>query len=627
MVLVRSRTATPNIMMLNAIKEKSKGIFTYVIVGLISLTFIVTALYGVDFNGSGDVVAKVGGDEISKEEFLAEFNPQKARLQQELAEKYTSDFDNVLKQSTIESMVNRRLLSQLADDLGHATTQTELQTLIQANPIFAEEGRFSLEKYKRLLRLNGYNNTQYEAVKRLELTQGQIKFNLLNSAFVLPLALKRTQELNDQQRQFSYITLKADDYSSKVSVDKDSIQNFYEQQKEGFIEPQKVKVDFLELSLDTVAKGIKVNDDALFNFFEDEKQRFSTEEERQAQHILVATEPLANEIIAQLNQGVAFSKLSMDYSLDESSKDKGGDLGFFTLGVMMPEFEAKVFSMKVGELSAPIKTEFGYHVIKLNSIQPSTVKPFESVRAELTQLYKRNQAQKSFYDLTEQLTNLAYEASLEEAADQLGLTLKRSEFFAQDSTQYEAKFVAAAYADGVLNKGENSAPIELSADKVVVLNVKEKSAQRQKSFDEVKDEISAHLTTVLATTFIDNTAQKIADLLTQGEVKSAQALMDKSQLKWQEAGWVKRDSDKTLVRIINQVFALPKPVNGATYSAHSLDNQQVVILRLSAIKTAEYTPEHTLTDAVLSVESDEMLKGVIATLRKNTAIEIFYERL
>ena len=408
-------------MLLKSIKENSKGVVTYVIVGLISLTFVITALYGVDFSGSSDVVAIVNDDEISQDDFRSEFNAKKRRLQQELDEKYTAEFDNALKQSTLESMINRRLLNQLASELGHATTGRELQALIHSNNVFKIDGKFSLEKYKQMLRLNGYSDTQYEAVKSTELTQSQVKYNLLNSAFVTPYALQNLSKLNNQQRKFSYIKLSADQYKGKVKVDIKSVKEYYDKQVESFFEPQKIKVDFIELSLGEIAKDIKFNDDELFNFYEDEKERFTTEEERQAQHILVESEQQAEQIATQLNSGADFAKLAETHSLDTGSKDVGGDLGFFTLGVMMSEFEDKVFSMKVGEVSSPVKTEFGYHVIKLNNIQTGAVKPFDEIRVELIELYTQRAAQKSLYDLTEQLTNLAYEASLEEASDQMNL--------------------------------------------------------------------------------------------------------------------------------------------------------------------------------------------------------------
>ncbi len=613
--------------MLSSIKDKTKGPITIVIVVLISLTFVITALYGIDFNGSGDVVASVDGEEISQKEFLSEFNPKKRQLQQELAEKYTAEFDSILKQSTLESIINRRLLDQLAENMGHATTAEELQILIQSNNVFKVDGQFSLERYKKLLALNGYSDVKYESTKLAELTQGQIKTNLLDSAFVTPSALKNLQALNDQQREFSYIQLNANNYSDKVKVAAESVKDFYDNQKESFFEPQKLKVDFVELSLDQISKAIQVNDDELFNFYEDEKERFTTEEERQAQHILVEFEQQAKQVVTQLNEGADFAKLAAKHSQDTGSKDAGGDLGFFTLGVMMPEFEAKVFSMKVGEVSSPVKTEFGYHVIKLNAIQAGDIKPFESVRDDLTKLYKQTSAQKSLYDLTEQLTNLAYEASLEEVADQMSLTLNTSDFFTQNSAQYEQKFIDAAFSDVVFNKGENSEPIELSGDKVIVLRVKEKLAQRQKSFDEVKGEINTHLTTLLAKTFVDNIAKQITELLTKGDNEAAQALMDKNQLQWNKVGWIKRDSDKADVVIVNKVFALPKPNSSTTYSAQSLDKRQSVVIALSKVKASNETPSSALENALLNFESDEMFKSILTTLRKNADLEIFTERL
>jgi len=575
----------------------------------------------------GAVVASVDGEEVSEKDFLLELNPKKRQLQQELGEKYTAEFDRVLKQSTIESIINRRLLNQLATVMGHATTAQELQALIQSNDVFKVEGQFSLERYKKLLALNGYSDIKYESTKLAELTQSQIKYNLLDSAFVTPSALKNLQALNDQQREFNYIQLNANDYSDKVKVASKSVKDFYDNQKESFFEPQKLKVDFVELSLAQIAKAIQVNDDELFNFYEDEKNRFTTEEERQAQHILVESKQQAEQIIIQLNSGADFAKLAGTHSLDTGSKDAGGDLGFFTLGVMMSEFEDKVFSMKVDEVSSPVKTEFGYHVIKLNNIQTGTVKPFDEIRVELSELYTQRAAQKSLYDLTEQLTNLAYEASLEEASDQMKLKLNTSEFFAQNSTEFEPKFTSAAYSDLVLNKGENSELIELSKDKFVVLRVKDKLAERQKLFDEVKGEINTHLTTLLSKTFIDNVAKQITEALTKGDNKIAQVLMDKNQLKWKEVGWVKRDSIKADVAIVNQVFALPKPANATTYSAQSLNKSQSIVIALSKVKTTDDTSTKALERSLLNFESDAMFNGILTTLRKNADLEIFTERL
>jgi peptidyl-prolyl cis-trans isomerase D len=209
----------------------------------------------------------------------------------------------------------------------------------------------------------------------------------------------------------------------------------------------------------------------------------------------------------------------------------------------------------------------------------------------------------------------------------MNLKLNTTEFFAQNSIEFEPKFVSAAYSDIVLNKGENSELIELSKDKFVVLRVKEKLAQRQKSFNEVKGEINTHLTTLLAKTFVENIAKQISDALIKGDAEAAKVLMDKNQLKWNNVGWIKRDSDKADVAIINRVFSLPKPKNATTYSAQSLNKHQSIVIALSKVKTTDNTSNKALEGSLLSFESDEMFNSVLTTLRKNAELEIFTERL
>jgi len=225
---------------------------------------------------------------------------------------------------------------------------------------------------------------------------------------MLPSQLQRLQNLNDQQRKFSYIKLNADDYTNKVIVDAKSVKDYYNNQKKSFFEPEQAKIEFVELSLAEIAKTIEATDDELFNFYEDEQARFTSEEERQAQHILLPSKELANKVLDLLGQGVDFDKLAAQYSEDTGSKDLGGDLGLFGRGVMVDAFENAVFAMQEGQLSELVKSDFGYHIIKLNKIQAGSVKPFSEVRSELMQLYTETKAQKDLYNLTEQMANLAY---------------------------------------------------------------------------------------------------------------------------------------------------------------------------------------------------------------------------
>lgn len=614
--------------MLSSIKNKTKGWVAYLIVGLITIPF---ALFGINeyFTGASNiVVASIDEQEISKEEFLTEFNPQKRRLQQKLAEKYNTDFDTVLKQSIINQMIDRRLLDQLAERMSHATSNSELNAIIQTNELFQDQGRFSLEKYKNLLRLNGYSASQYESIRAKELTQNQIKYNLLDSAFMLPSQLEKLQNLNDQQREFSYIKLAADDYTAKVNVDEKSVKDYYQNQKESFFAPEQAKIEFVELSLAEVAKSIDVTDDELFNFYEDDQARFTTEEERQAQHILLETKEVADEVLALLDAGGDFSKLAAQYSQDTGSKDTGGDLGMFGRGVMVDAFEKSAFALQEGQVSGAIKSEFGYHIIKLNKIQAGSVKPFESVKSELTKLYTQAQAQKNLYNLTEQLANLAYEASLEEVASQMALKVSVSEFFDRKDTKLDAKMLAAAFSDVVLNKGDNSEVLELDQDRFVVLRLKQKLPQRQKTFEEVKGEINTHLTRLLAKTFVDNIAAQIVKYSESGDDKSVSQLMDKNSLKWTTLGWVKRDTKKADISIVNKAFSLSKPKSGSVFSAQSLDRRNSVVINLTGVKVSNSkTSQDNLETVLLGFESNEVFVNILQTLRAQAEIKVFNSNL
>jgi peptidyl-prolyl cis-trans isomerase D len=167
--------------MLSSIKDKTKGWVAYLIIALIAIPF---ALFGISkyFEGNINiVVANVGSDEISKEVYLKEFNRTKGRLQRELGKNYTAETDHQAKLSTIQLMVDRRVLTQLAEDSGYATTQRELQMSIQSNNAFKEEGKFSVGKYKALLKMNGLEDVEYERMKTDALMQNQIRFNILDS--------------------------------------------------------------------------------------------------------------------------------------------------------------------------------------------------------------------------------------------------------------------------------------------------------------------------------------------------------------------------------------------------------------------------------------------------------------
>jgi peptidyl-prolyl cis-trans isomerase D len=611
-------------MLISSIKKKSTGFIAYFIVGLIALTFIVTALYGIDFMGSGQTVAKVGDKEISKTEFIKNFVPQQRNLQQQLGADYSADIENILKQTVIDQMVNSQILFQYAQNHGYVTTPKEVQTNIAKNEVFYRDGKFDVDQYKKILRLNGYSVQEYEASQFQQLTQEQLRSNIEKSAFVTDFERKNVTSLLNQERKFDYLEIPVKDFSDQVSISNSMLKDYFDKNQDRFIKPMKVSVDFVELNLDEVTKSISPSDDDLAILYDEEKNRFSTDEERKAQHILVEKKVTADQVISLINEGKSFDDLAKEYSIDTGSKDSGGDLGFFGIGVMVPEFETAVFAMKEGEVSAPIKSEFGFHVIKLNKIKESSLKSFDEVKEQLVKIYQKNQGQKMIYDLSDEMTNLAYEGSLEELAEKMNLKLQTSELFSKTSKSPNKKMINAAFSDPVLNRGENSEPIDLGDDKLVVLRLNNLEKSRNLNFDEVKTQVEGIVKT--------QESKKLADKLTDEIITSisdnqkTDEILKKNNLNWTSVGWTKRDNQKVDPSAIDLAFKAPKPNSKPGISLSKNLGSKNMIVRVNALKTSVESAGNV--DRLLNTyETDEFYLATLKELKKEANIEIYRDRL
>ena len=432
--------------MLSAIRNKSKGWVAYVVVGFITIPF---ALFGIQdyVSGSSNAsIATVDGEDVDINVYYQELNTQQRNLQQQLGAAYSQEIDNALKQTLIDSMINEKLLENFANSLDVVTLDDEVRSVIEMNQAFIVDGKFSEDRYSQLLRLNSYSPAGYEIAQSKALTRDQIKRNLSGSAFMSSTQIKQLNDLASQEREVSYIALNTSDYESQVSVSQSEISDYFNENRSNFIEGRKVKVDFVELSLADMEEPASPDEETLKSLYDDNLELYTNSERRRAQHILVESEELAKELLDQINQGADFSELAIVNSKDTSSNEKGGDLGFFEKDLMGAEFDEAAFAMNVGEVSEIVSTDYGYfHIIKLTDIEVETVQSFDDVTEQLVALNKKNVSKKMLFDLLEEFASLAYEESLDMVADQFGLELQTSDYFASSSNQYDDAFVSAAF--------------------------------------------------------------------------------------------------------------------------------------------------------------------------------------
>ena len=410
-------------------------------------------------------------------------------------------------------------------------------------------------------------------------------------------------------------------------MDQNQISEYFDNNKSNFIEGRKVQVDFVELSLDNIEQQTDPDNETLRDLYIENEELYTNSELRRAQHILLVEETNAIAILKEINEGGDFSELARIHSKDITTSEEGGDLGLFERELMVPEFDKAVFEMNVGDISEVVKTDYGYHIIKLNEIQPSTIQSFEEVEGQLLALHKKNVNQKALYELQEELGNLAYEESIDVVSSQLDLELQTSDFFSEFNSKYDEVFVSTAFSDVVLNDGENSDVIELSKDRFIVMNLVNQQPERQKVLDEVEDQIVDILRSLGAKQLIDELAQTISSSLTSGDDTQAKTLMVENDLEWNEVGWITRDSQLPF-DATNKVYKLSKPNTGEhIYHSQSADANTTLVIDLKAVKLSEEVINSEIVDLYLSEESNELFLSLVKKLRDSAEIKVFSELL
>jgi len=613
--------------MLGAIRKKSKGWVAYLIVGLITVPF---ALFGIqEYMGgsSNSAVASVDGEDISLNYYYQKLNIQQRNLQQQLGASYSAEIDNALRQTLIDSLINEKLLENFTNSMKLVTLEEEVRSFIQSNPAFQVDGVFSEDRYIQLLRLNSFTPLSYELEQSKSMSLDQIKRNLNNSAFLSTVQIDQLNDLSAQQRDVSFLVLSTEKYKDQIVVDQDQISEYFDNNKSNFIEGRKVQVDFVELSLDNIEQQTNPDNETLQKLYIENEGLYTNPEQRRAQHILLEEVSNASAVLKEIKQGGDFSELARIHSKDITTSENGGDLGLFERELMVPEFDVAVFDMNVGDISEVVKTDYGYHIIKLNEIQPSTLQSFEEVEEQLLALHKKNVNQKALYDLQEELGNLAYEESIDVVSDQLDLELQTSNFFSEYSTEYDEVFVSTAFSDIVLNDGENSDVIELSKDRFIVMSLTNQQPERQKVLDEVEDQIVDILRNVGAKQLIDDLAQTISSSLTSGNTNQVNSLMSENNLEWNDVGWITRSSQLPF-NVTSKVYKLSKPNTGEhTYHSQSADANTTLVIDLKAVKLSEEDINSEIVDLYLSEENNELFLSLVKKLRDSAEIKVFSELL
>lgn len=634
--------------MLQTIRDHTQGIVVWTIVGLIIITFALFGLSSYLSGSSKSYVAKINGVEIDENDFRQELQNYQSRLQQMLGKNFRADmFDpQMVKQEVINGLVTRELITQYIDDQNLQVAPAKLVKEIQSIDAFHDEGgQFSKARYFDLINRQGMSETFFEQQLARDIASRYLQTGVSQSDFATDSDVQQFLRLSSQQRDIGYLTISRKVYSKKVRVSGKRIEDYYNSHKSEFMNPEMISVEYVELDLDKLAKGYEISDETVRQYYDSHRESYvSKPEQRKVRHILIKVDDKTDEKAAlakikdiqkRLKKGVAFGKLAKQESQDPGSAKQGGDLGFFGRGVMDKAFEASAFSLKKGQISKPVRSAFGYHLIKLDEVKPEEVKTFDTVKEDIRKELQIQQAEQAFYELTEKLSNITYEqpGSLQPVVDELGLPLQKTSLFDRSGGKGIAakqKVIAAAFSDDVLNLGRNSELIELSDSRMLVLRKLEHQHASQKKLAEVRKKISQQLRQQVARENMLAQVKQAEQLLQKGESPRKVARSIKGA-KWQRVGFIQRDgkadknkkSRKLEAEIRHKAFVLPRPGKKQSWGSLELRNGNGVVVGLYKVRISD-KQKQTAQDQQKLAQSNgsEAFRRLLEQQRSQADVEI-----
>jgi peptidyl-prolyl cis-trans isomerase D len=421
------------------------------------------------------------------------------------------------------------------------------------------------------------------------------------SSFLTPAEFRRYIELYNQQREVAYALFGIDAFSANVTIDDAAISSRYENNKTSYQTAETVDLEYIELAMADIAATVEVTEEQLRATYEMERDRFETPEQRHAEHILVeipegqedAARGKAEAIVARLRGGEDFAAVAAAESADAGTKAQGGDLGWISRGgFLVGPFEDALYALQVGAISDPVRTEAGFHIIRLAEVRAGAVQPFEAVREEIAAELKTREAENEFYDRANKLGEEAFDAydNLQPVADATGLPIKTAMGFPRtgDPAVFEnsAAVVQAAFAEEIVDTKRNSEIVELAEDHVLVLRVTEHHVPTTKPLDEVRDQVREELVRERAQQLAEEAAAAFLTDIEQGNDPAASAAAHGGM--WNAPTWVMRTDANVPTEILSTAFGMPK-TDAATPQRESValaSGGQAVII-MSGVKAGE----------------------------------------
>lgn len=589
--------------MLQALHEKFTGWLGVVIFG--SLGVLMAVAFGAGsyaYTHRDNWVAKVDGHKISQNAFRKQMNQLRRQANQRQGDKFKpGHFEKPsVKKHVLDGMINRYLLHKSSNDLDLVVTKSAIRAHIAAIPAFQVNGKFDAETYQAVLANNRLTPLTFQKEVR-----SNLETRLLPSTIAATSTLGKSDvddylKLQLQTRDLHYVVLPRPALEN-TKVSDAAVTRYYKAHQSQFMKPERVAVKYIEVNAAKLNPDAKISNAKLKARYQQEKSQFVEPEQRLVSHILIkipknATPEQKQKALAKARKidamahqkGADFAALAKKYSQDIGSASQGGSLGWLQKGVTGKAFQKAMFSMSKGQISKPILTPTGYHIIWLRGIRAGKTKPFSEVRGKLLSQIKKTDRERKYSKVAGKLTDMVYKnpTTLAPAAKKLGLTIQQTGLFSRKGGNKglaaNPKVVKAAFSDNVLKDGNTSNPIKLGTNHIVVIHVVKHKKAAPKPIASVSDTIRQRILDQRVEQKAQKHAKALFAKLNQG--KALDQVAKTAKLPVRKLEGARRHQKGVNQALLDKAFSLPHPQGKQPHFAMvSLGHGSYALLALNAV--------------------------------------------
>jgi len=618
---------------MEAFRTLIKGWVGKVLLVVFLVPFALVGMEGLFTLGSkAGVAATVNKQDVSISELEQVVNQRRQQLLPQVANDDSKIDTPVLRQQVLDGLVERALLLQQAKALGFQISDVQAAALIRKEPSFQVDGQFSDERFQTFLKMTGQDSKRLIQDIQSQMAVQQFAGGLTASAITSKNEIQNIIVLQDEQRSVHLAQLPLTEYLSKVSISDADIQQYYDANTATLKVSENIDLQYAVLNSSQFVGQVSLSEDDLKAQYDIATKDLQSNIERRAQHILISVDDkttdaaalkTSNELIERINQGESFDSLAQQFSQDPGSAQKGGDLGFAPKGVYVPEFEQSLDSLAINQVSAPIKTQFGYHIIKLLEKRSPELPTLDSMRAELTEQAKSAKAAELYNDAINQLNDLAVDAAnLTDLAKPYQLVVQSQNQLTRQGGAGDLAnpdLIKVAFSEEVMLDHRISSGIAVDPTRTIWLKATTHRPERAQTLAEARGMIKLMLEEQKALALAMQDAAKIVDELNKGAVPTA--VQASYAVQFADFGKINRQMGLPNKKAQTAAFALNAPAAGQ-WRAAAVEGEKgtgVTIVAISDIQAGQL-------DSVPEDQRKQMA-GMLASMRGQQDLRDYTEYL